>query len=91
MAIRTKWCIIQNRTKCSKNKGDFISFSVRGTDNAKKFDYVIYKPDGNVETTKYKVTIYDNNSMSIKPGYSASISNSSEDTIYVFCPKKVIR
>ncbi len=54
-----------------------------------KYDYVMYDEDNEVKATKYSVSERGYHGLTLKKGYSASISNSGDSTIYIFCPYRV--
>ncbi len=79
-------CRVENTGK--KNIKICVLSKTTGTIKSKekaKYDYVSYDADGNVKATKFKTTTQ---ALSVYSKGSISISNSSDETIYVFCPAR---
>ncbi len=66
-----------------------IKILVEKGDYVKNFHYVIYKPDGNVETTHYDRSISTYGNREIKAGYSIGIYNPNEYDIDIKAPSDV--
>lgn len=58
-----------------------IKINIQKNDYVNRFDYVIYKPDGNVAGVRYGAAISSYGNREIKPGYTIGIYNPNEYSI----------